>query len=110
MVRFSLRLLFLLCFLVTFPCLGLGDEGVVVHVQGNCDHFILRVGQDYAVVERVRGPQPKKEEQIEGNFHRAGAGFIQVPSAEDVTKVWFEAYPISEKRARELYGRFCRDK
>ncbi len=96
-------------FLLLIPCMAWSEQGTVVHAQATCEQFIVQVGQDYAVMGHEGGLKPKKDDQVEGRIHRSGMGFLKVLGAEERSRVWIEAYPVSEKRALELYARFCRN-
>ena len=102
----SLSVLLTLCLLV-IPSFAWSDTGTVVQTGNYCDTFVAKVGGDYAVITLERGARPTKDQQIEGRFLKSGRGSIQVTGAEKRSKVFFEAYPVSEKRAKDMLKQYC---
>ena len=80
-----------------------GAQSVVIQKNGGCEYFVAKVGTEYAVLELNAGPEPKKGDQLKGDFGEAHMGHLQNIHTGDKIKVWFENYPVSREEALRLY-------
>ena len=81
----------------------LGAPSVVTQKNGGCEYFVTKVGTKYAVLELNAGPEPKKGDQLKGEFGEGHMGHLQNVRTGEKIKVWFENYPVSKEEALRLY-------
>jgi hypothetical protein len=82
-------------------------EGVITEHLPDCNYFVLKTDEGYAVMEWNGESKPDRNDHLFGNITAGAMNVLENDTRGGKVKVWVEMYPVSYDDAMNIYRDEC---